>query len=419
MNLRKLAFTLLKYNDFKYIKSIKTSLKEYVDEPSNINRFNKNNFLDYVTVNSNYYKKYKKKGIESFPVITKRDIVDNYNEIATINPKNRENLAKVTTSGSYGTPLTFYVTKKKRLTQQAEVLFFGGFSNFDLGIKHLYIRVIEPTLKNKIIKNQYVLKPRNIDYTWMEKALKKIKSENHKVIITYPSIINNLAIFAKENDFKINNLKGIITYGEKLEPQFQKNIYNSFNCKPFSRYSTEELGVLANTRVDSNEMILNQVNYLIEILDENNQPVDEGETGKVVVTDFNSHIIPLIRYDTGDLATLLSYKNGLAYTISNIEGRKLETVYTTSGNPLMPFNINIMMSKVEGIYQFQFIQEAKTQYKLKILPQKNFDNSSLDELEKQYKLLLGEDASLNIVFVDEIETLKSGKRPYIMNLYKN
>lgn len=165
-------------------------------------------------------------------------------------------------------------------------------------------------------------------------------------------------------------------------------------------------------------MILNQVNYLIEVLDDRNKPVKKGETGKVVVTDFSSHIVPLVRYDTGDLATLLTYKDGLAHTISNIEGRKIEMVYTTNGDSLMPFNINIMMSKIQGIYQFQFIQESQNKYTLKLLPKDNFDKSILEELENKYKQLLGLDALIDIIFVDEIETLKSGKRPYIINHYK-
>ncbi|RIL87156.1 hypothetical protein BUY80_16470, partial [Staphylococcus equorum] len=87
-------------------------------------------------------------------------------------------------------------------------------------------------------------------------------------------------------------------------------------------------------------------------------------------------------------------------------------VYTTNGDSLMPFNINIMMSKIQGIYQFQFIQESQNKYTLKLLPKDNFDKSILEELENKYKQLLGLDALIDIIFVDEIETLKSGKRPY-------
>ena len=87
------------------------------------------------------------------------------------------------------------------------------------------------------------------------------------------------------------------------------------------------------------------------------------------------------------------------------------------GDALMPFNINIMMSKIENIYQFQFIQKGRKEYDLKILPKKSFDESKLNELKNQYKNLLGQDALINIILVDKIETLKSGKRPYIINQY--
>ena len=78
---------------------------------------------------------------------------------------------------------------------------------------------------------------------------------------------------------------------------------------------------------------------------------------------------------------------------------------------------NIMMSKIENIYQFQFIQKGRKEYDLKILPKKSFDESKLNELKNQYKNLLGQDALINIILVDKIETLKSGKRPYIINQY--
>lgn len=117
MNLRKAIFNIIKFRDYKYIKAVKKNLRNNIEKPVQINEFNKDNFLEFITNNSVYYKQYKDKKIYDFHIVSKRDIVDNYNEIATIKPEKRKKLIKVSTSGSYGTPLSFYVTKEKRLTQ--------------------------------------------------------------------------------------------------------------------------------------------------------------------------------------------------------------------------------------------------------------------------------------------------------------
>src|SRR5699024_8530159 len=99
----------------------------------------------------------------------------------------------MTTSGSYGTPFKFYVSQDKRFTQQAEVLYFGLLSNFDIGTKHIYCRAINPSLKNKIVKNQYVLKPEKIDKEWVINSIKYMQKVKPEVIISYPSTLNNIA----------------------------------------------------------------------------------------------------------------------------------------------------------------------------------------------------------------------------------
>lgn len=127
MNIRKLAFKILNSKKYKIIKNTKKELIESIDRPAKKNKLKTDIFLDYITSNSTYYKKYRGQNINEIPVITKKEIVDNYNDIATVKEHELNNYMKVTTSGSYGTPLSFYVTKEKKLSQQAEVLFLEVF----------------------------------------------------------------------------------------------------------------------------------------------------------------------------------------------------------------------------------------------------------------------------------------------------
>lgn len=101
---------------------------------------------------------------------------------------------------------------------------------------------------------------------------------------------------------------------------------------------------------------INVASYHIEILKEDSdEHVAPGEIGRVIVTDMYSHAMPLIRYDTGDLAYYSdqSCNCGLPTPIlGSVEGRSLEMIIKPNGEKLAPFFVNPIMSYAKGITQF-------------------------------------------------------------------
>src|SRR5690606_10027758 len=83
------------------------------------------NFHDDITAQVPFYHSFKdKRNLNDYPVINKKMIANEpkmfYNRKYELNK-----LVPVRTSGSYGTPLTYYLTPAKKKRQQAEVIFFG------------------------------------------------------------------------------------------------------------------------------------------------------------------------------------------------------------------------------------------------------------------------------------------------------
>ena len=75
------------------------------------------------------------------------------------------------------------------------------------------------------------------------------------------------------------------------------------------------------------------------------------------------------------------------------------------------------MIDLPNTIQYQFIQETRKSYTLKIIAMNSFDT----EVTVKDKLsnILGSDADIEIQFVDEIPPLPSGKRPAVMNKTEN
>ena len=121
--------------------------------------------------------------------------------------------------------------------------------------------------------------------------------------------------------------------------------------------------------------------------------------------------MPLIRYDTGDLARPYEIKNNIVTKIESVEGRVLAVIRNVAGDTVSSFSINGALRDSENIIQFQFSQEGFDEYLLRIIKKNNIDEENIKNL---YKGILGETARVNIIYVDDIPPLASGKRPYIL-----
>lgn len=373
----------------------------------------------YAIENTPYYSSYKDyNDFSEFPVLDKSTIKKNYDDFISKPYKSQlDSLHKVTTSGSYGTPFTFYLNPEKRQKMISEVYYFGGKSNFDLGMKHAYIVSKKKSKFTQLIQNQVMITVDKLDDAWCKKSIEELKKNKVRVLVGYPSAISRLAFYLSENNISLP-MKGVITISEVLTDDMRRKIQDGFECSPISRYSSEEFGVLANQDISGKFFWLNQCNYLIEILAlDSNKPVDKGELGRIVVTDLFNQSMPLIRYDTGDLAKAFEIIDGRVTKIESVEGRRLAIIRNVTGEIVSSFAINGALRESKDIIQFQFSQENKQHYKIKLVTRSQVDESII---KKTYQNILGSTAKIYIEYVKDIPPQRSGKRPYILqNYYTN
>ena len=74
------------------------------------------------------------------------------------------------------------------------------------------------------------------------------------------------------------------------------------------QYGLAEMPTVAATDGDGHLKIVEEKCF-IEILDDYDKPVANGKEGNIIVTDFNNHLTPIIRYKSGDRGKV-TYKNG-------------------------------------------------------------------------------------------------------------
>lgn len=97
-------------------------------------------------------------------------------------------------------------------------------------------------------------------------------------------------------------------------------------------YPTTDAGAVGVSPADDGVYVTFSETHLVEVLDDQNQPVATGARGDVVVTQFDALAAPIIRYRVGDQATYLGWDGG-RLLLSGIE-RAAEAAI---GSTLVPY----------------------------------------------------------------------------------
>jgi phenylacetate-CoA ligase len=155
--------------------------------------------------------------------------------------------------------------------------------------------------------------------------------------------------------------------------------------------------------------------FIVELLDDEGNEVEDGEIGHVVVTSLVHKAMPLIRYKVGDLAIKLPANQypkerelGLSL-FQKIIGRETDIVETPLGKKLIVHSFTGVFEYYQEIKQFQVVQRNKELLIIRYIGGANFRSAVLDKIKKQLDTLAEEELNIDFVMVNEILSSKSGK----------
>ncbi len=279
--------------------------------------------LHYLKENSPFYKNFFKlhqieigeiktmADLAAIPVTTKEMLQKNNMDFLCVDRS--KIIDYITTSGTLGEPVTFTMTENdlERLAYNEYISFLcaGG------SVTDIYQLMV--TMDRRFMAGlAYFSGIRKIGAGVVrvgpgnpELQFDSIQRVQPTSIITVPSFIIKLIEFAEENNIDLNStsIKKAICIGEALRNNdFTLNTLGSriaekWNIQLFSTYASTEMGT-AFTECEYGlgghhhpEMII------VEFLDENDNPVKDGEPGEVTITNLGVEGMPLLRFKTGDI----------------------------------------------------------------------------------------------------------------------
>jgi len=430
--LRNKAFWLLDTLKSGPIKSQLKEIKNCIETPNSveaktIQKQHLDRLLKHAVNTTPYYKTFSNtSGLSGFPVIRKTIIQNNFESFQSSEFKDKDNF-KVSTSGSTGVPFFLFQNKAKRHRNHADNIYFFNQSGYKVGNRLYELEVWRGhNQKSKIkawLQNAVQFDISRFTDARIKTFLNLLKSDKQprKTLLGFASSHEMIAQYLERHNIILSdlNITSVVANSEYLNIYTKNTLGKHFNTTVLSRYSSEEIGIVAQQTIDSpNKFLVNHASYHVELLDINNDnPVKPGEFGRIVVTDFFNYAMPIIRYDTGDIAKYGFNDEGIMQ-FEHIEGRKMDVIYDSKGNLVSSF---VVYTKFYNYYhllkQYQFIQQGEKHYEIKL----NLQGGSFDfesDLIADIKSDFGEDSKVTITYVDEIPPLASGKRRKVMNNYK-
>ncbi|MBE5777388.1 MAG: phenylacetate--CoA ligase family protein [Clostridiales bacterium] len=354
---------------------------------------------------------------DRFPVMNKQDFIRNADLIRS-DEVFAEPLHTTSTSGSTGTPFTVYQDREKRCRTIADLKVYGEYADYPSHEKMLQLRAYGgKTLDREVDRREniwrYDITLLNPDT--MRDLVQFILDWQPRIVFGYVSTLEMICKYVLESgrkyDFKV---RSVLVGAEMLSDEAADMIRQVFNCPVYDRYSNMEMGIYAQREHGATPFIVNKASYYLEVLRPDcDEPVGEHEIGRIVFTDLFNHAFPMIRYDTGDLGSYCLV-NG-EKQLEKVYGRRVDTIFDVHGQIVDPHIISHGMWGVTGIAQWQFIQQARGQYVIRINASGDVDEQDLLSRMKHY---LGEEACIALEYVQDIPVLGSQKRKYILNEMK-
>ena len=317
--------------------------------------------------------------LERLPLIS-RDALRDAGDAAWAQDLPAEHRIVASTSGSSGKPLTLAYRFNDRLRKHAvglHCMSLYGWRPWHRGM----------ALGSQALPHDHRLRHLGIcRWTWIDPIrpvsewLTEYDCLKPQALHSYPSALREFCFEARHNG-PLNWLPRVLSVGGELCPEeLTPLVTEVFAQPPLVMYGAVEGGRLAfECRAHRGLHVRPDVVH-VEIL-KDGRPAEPGEAGSVVITSLINTVMPIIRYELGDLA---AWEPGDCPCelwwprLTLYQGRKSDVIPLPGGRRIPVTNLGAIVGKSQSVRQFQFVRRAEDVLLLRYEPY----GEATDSLEK-------------------------------------
>ena len=367
---------------------------------------------------------FRKTDLPRLPFLTKEIIRDN---LARMTNPNARRIRKFSTGGSTGSPLIFFLGSTRVSSDVAARIRAEGWFGTAQGDSEFAIwgSPVELTRQDRVrelrdwILGTRLLSAFDMNAETMSRYLDEMQRRGCRRVFGYPSSIALLCEHARQEKINLHTLgvKAVFVTAEYLYEHWRTAIAEAFGCPVANGYGGRDSGFVAH-ECPARGMHITADRLIVEIVDEQGRPQPFGQSGEIIVTNFDTPEMPFIRYRTGDVGVLTARNCSCGRTLpllERIDGRKTDFIVAPDGRVMHGLSLIYVMREIAGIKTFRITQERLTSFKVEIVRDEQYEARSEDRIRKVFAQRLKAPVEVRISYQESIPPTPSGKTRHIIS----
>ena len=331
-------------------------------------------------------------------------------------------LAKAT-GGSSGDPVRFDLDGDSNDRRTAAWHRGYGWAGAELGTRQLYLWGIPLTSESSLqrlkrrcydrwLYRRRMLNSFELSETTVDTFFDALQRFRPQTVVAYTNPLYAFARMLERRGLQPHTPRSIVVGAEKLHPFQRTLIERVFAAPVFETYGSREFMLIASECDRHAGLHITSEHLLVEILDDEGQPVPPGHEGNVVITDLFNYGMPFIRYANGDRAVasdrLCPCGRSLPL-LQKIVGRKLDVIETIDGRHIPGEFFPHLIKDYPGIDRFQVVQRQRDELRLHLVTNNLWQGWEEAELTRRIGGYLGPAMRLVVQPVCDIPYTRAGK----------
>ncbi|WP_309614269.1 phenylacetate--CoA ligase family protein [Flavobacterium sp.] len=337
------------------------------------------------------------------------------------------------TSGSSGDPFIFAKDKFCHALTWSNIIYrFGWFGiDFNSSLQARFYGIPLDFIRNKkerikdLLSHRYRFTIFDLSDAVLEKVLLKFQNKKFDYINGYTSSIVLFAKFLQNKNIVLTSvcptIKCCIVTSEMLFDDDKMLLEKQFGVPVVNEYGASELDLIAFQNPEG-EWQVNSETLFIEVLDEDNNVLPNGEEGRIVITSLYNKAHPFIRYDIGDVGILDEKSTSKKPVLKKLIGRTNDIAVLPSGkkSPGLTFYY-VTKSIIEddgNVKEFVVKQTKIDTFDIEYVSELELTEVQIQQIEKAISMYLESDLTFSFTRKEKLERSKSGKLKQFVSLVK-
>lgn len=363
--------------------------------------------------------------LKKLPILTKAEIKKHPLEYFKSENYGPKSYFINSSSGSTGEPLHYINDKVAYSINIAANLRGWYWMGYRLGDKFVKMSQYPRSENIKKIQdfftNNVFIAIDDLDNIGYSRIVEEINFAKPKILRCYPDPLFFICKYLEKNNIKIHSPYAITTTGNVLMPEVRELIQRVFKAPVFDSYSCEGSAVFFNCS-SNGKYHGSEETSIVELIDKNGNDVSGGESGRHITTNLWNYAMPFIRYDTQDFLIRSEHQcqcKRALIAIDKIEGRQSDILIGANGKKFIVHNFTTYFTRRDlevfnTVEQFQIVQKSLELFEFRLIVNDNFNESVSQSIKKYWEREFGNGVTVKILQVNDIPTLESGKRRFLI-----